>query len=170
VCAQIESLQAISKRLDEDIDFLVWELRPTALDDLGFEAALSKYVANWSKHFGVCAELHAMGVENGRLTTEMETVLYRIAQEALNNVAKHARATKVDLIVERRLDQISLMVEDNGVGFEEKRTFVADDRRMGLIGMRERAALVGGTLAVESNPGHGSTIVARIPAHGKRTE
>jgi signal transduction histidine kinase len=163
LCAQIESLQAISKRLDEDIDFLVWELRPTALDDLGLESALSKYAANWSKHFGVCAELHAMGIKSGRLTTEMETVLYRIAQEALNNVAKHARATKVDLILKSRSDQISLIVEDNGIGFDEKRKFGVDDRRMGLIGMRERAALVGGTLAVESNPGHGSTIVVRIP-------
>jgi signal transduction histidine kinase len=166
LCAQIESLQTISKQLDEDIDFLVWELRPTALDDLGLVAALSKYVANWSKHFGVCAELHATGMETGRLTMEMETVLYRIVQEALNNVSKHAHAAKVDILLERRFDQISLIVEDDGVGFDEKRTFGLDDRRMGLIGMRERAALAGGTLAVESNPGHGSTVVARIPVQG----
>jgi len=163
LCAQIESLQTISKQLDEDIDFLVWELRPTALDDLGLKAALSKYVANWSKHFGVCAELHAMGMERCRLTGETETVLYRIAQEALNNVAKHAQAAKVDLILECRSDQISLIVEDDGVGFDETRIFDAHDRRMGLIGMRERAALVGGKLAVESNPGNGSTIAVRIP-------
>jgi signal transduction histidine kinase len=167
LCAQIESVQAISKQLDEDIDFLVWELRPAALEDLGLETALSKYVANWSKHFGVRAELQAMGIVSGRLTTEMETVLYRIAQEALNNVAKHARASKVDLILECRSDQISLIVEDNGVGFDEMRMFGVDDRRIGLIGMRERAALAGGTLAIESNPGHGSTIVARIPAQAR---
>jgi signal transduction histidine kinase len=69
----------------------------------------------------------------------------------------------VDLILESRLEQVSLIVEDNGVGFDEKCIFDVDDRRIGLIGMRERAMLVGGTLAVESNLGHGSTVVVRIP-------
>jgi signal transduction histidine kinase len=162
---QIESLQTIAKQLDEDVDFLVWELRPAALDDLGLVAALSQYVRNWSKHFGVSAELHASGIEKDRLTIEMETALYRIAQEALNNVAKHARAQKVDILLECHSGQISLIVEDNGVGFEGERMLGAGDRGMGLIGMRERAALAGGTLVVESNPGSGSTIAVRIPAH-----
>jgi len=165
LCSQIESLQTIAKQLDEDADSLIWELRPIALDDLGLVAALSKYVENWSKHFGVCADVHAIGIEKGRLTMEMETVLYRIAQEALNNVAKHAAAGKVDILLECHPDQISLIVEDNGVGFDDEQIYGAADQRMGLIGMRERAALVGGTFAVESTPGNGSTVVVRIPAH-----
>lgn len=162
---QIESLQTIAKQIDEDVDFLVWELRPTALDDLGLGAALSQYVRNWSKHFGVSAELHTSGIEKDRLPIEIEMVLYRIAQEALNNVAKHARAQQVDILLECRSGQVSLIVEDNGVGFEEEQTLGASDQRMGLIGMRERVTLAGGTLVVESNPGSGTTIAARIPAH-----
>jgi signal transduction histidine kinase len=100
LCGQIESLQTIARQLDDDVDFLVWELRPAALDDLGLVAALSKYVENWSKHFGVRGELDAIGIEKDRLTVEMETVLYRIAQEALNNVAKHAGAKKVDILLD----------------------------------------------------------------------
>jgi signal transduction histidine kinase len=160
---QIESLQAIGKQLDADIDFLVWELHPTALDDLGLIAALSKYVQNWSKHFDVHAELHTNGIEKDSLTIEIETVLYRIAQEALNNVAKHAKAGNVDVLLESLSGQISLIVEDDGVGFEEAQTSSGVDQRLGLVGMRERAALVGGTFAIESHPGSGSTVGVRIP-------
>jgi signal transduction histidine kinase len=165
LCNQVEALQAIAKQLDADVDFLVWELRPTALDGVGLEAALSQYVRNWSKHFGIDAEMHAVGMEKDGVTIEMETVLYRIAQEALNNVAKHAKASKVDILLESRSGQVSLIVEDNGIGFEEHR---AGDRGMGLIGMRERASLVGGTLAVESHPGSASTLVVRIPTQNIR--
>ena len=120
LCEQIESLQSICRQLDKDVDFLVWELRPTALDDLGLMAALSKYVRSWSQHFGVHAELHTVGMERDRLTDEIETVLYRIAQEALNNVAKHARAGNVDIVLECLSGQVSLIVEDDGAGFDMK--------------------------------------------------
>lgn len=164
LCEQIESLQSICRQLDKDIDFLVWELRPTALDDLGLMAALSKYVHSWSEHFGVEAEVHAVGKRNNQLTSEIETVLYRIAQEALNNIAKHAKAGSVDILLEYRPGQISMIIEDDGTGFDEKRRSDAVDRGLGLVGMRERAALVGGTFAIESHSGSGSTVVVRIPA------
>lgn len=160
---QIEQLQAIAKQLDGDVDFLVWELRPTALDDLGLLAALTNYVKGWSKHFIISAELHTSGMEKDRLTSEIETVLYRIMQEALTNIAKHAGAENVDILLERRNNHISLIVEDDGVGFEAEQAFGADDKGLGLIGMRERAALVGGTLEIESSMGNGATVVVRIP-------
>ena len=163
LCDRIEALQRIARQLDEDVDHMVWEMRPTALDDLGLEAALSSYVENWSKHFGVPVQLHASGMDENRLTPEIETALYRIAQEALNNVAKHAHADHVAIVLERRGAQVSLIIEDDGLGFDWQGPSVANDKGLGLIGMRERAALVGGTIEIESQPGDGATIVVRIP-------
>ncbi len=163
LCDQLEALQTIARQLDEDVDHMVWEMRPTALDDLGLRAALSSYVENWSKHFSVPVQLHASGMDEDRLTPEIETALYRIAQEALNNVAKHAQAAHVAIVLERRAGQVSLIMEDDGVGFDWQRQLVADDNGLGLIGMRERAALVGGTIEIESQPDDGTTIVVRIP-------
>lgn len=164
LCEQIESLQSLCRQLDKDIDFLVWELRPTALDDLDLMNALSKYVRSWSEHFGVDAELHAVGKRNNHLTSEIETVLYRTAQEALNNIAKYARAGSVDILLEYRPGQISMIIEDDGTGFDERRRSGAVDKGLGLVGMRQRVALVGGTFAIESHSGSGSTVVVRIPA------
>ena len=86
----------MAQQLDRDVDHLVWELRPTALDDLGLRAALANYMQDWSKRVGIAAELHTSGLLDDRLPSETETTLYRIAQEALTNVAKHARATNVE--------------------------------------------------------------------------
>lgn len=162
ICQQVETLQAIAMQLDADVDHLVWEMRPTALDDLGLESALSSYVQNWSQHLGVPVQLHAKGMEKDRLTPEVETALYRIAQEALNNVAKHAQAAHVAVMLERRAEHVSLIIEDDGVGFDAEHIFGAEDKGLGLIGMRERATLVGGTTEIESQPGDGTTVVVRI--------
>lgn len=162
LCEQLEALQAIATQLDADVDYLVWEMRPTALDDLGLQAALSSYIQNWSKHFGVPVQLHASGMNKERLTPEIETALYRIAQEALNNIAKHAQATHVAIVLERRADQVSLIIEDDGAGFDLQQVFGTADKGVGLIGMRERAALVGGTIEIESQPNLGTTVVVRI--------
>ena len=91
---------------------------PTALDDLGLRAALANYVQDWSKRVSISAELHTSGLLDDRLASETETTLYRIAQEALTNVAKHARAENVEVILERRADHVMLIVEDDGVGFD----------------------------------------------------
>jgi signal transduction histidine kinase len=96
------------------------------------------------------------------LTSEVETTLYRIAQEALNNIAKHACAAHVGIILERRSDQVWLIVEDDGVGFDMAK-MDGDLGGFGLLGMQERAALVGATLQIESAPGEGTTIYVRMP-------
>src|SRR5581483_3078774 len=88
----IEQMQATVQAIDKDLDFLAWELRPTVLDDLGLAAALAKFVQEWGKHFNTRAEFHAASMNEHRLSFDIETMLYRIAQEALNNVAKHAQA------------------------------------------------------------------------------
>jgi two-component system sensor histidine kinase UhpB len=106
----------------------------------------------------------ARGMEKDRLTWEIETTLYRIVQEALNNVAKHAQARKVDILIERRAGSVSLIIDDNGVGFDTQQVPGASNSGFGLTGIRERAALVGGTVLIESHAGDGVTVFVRIPA------
>lgn len=161
---QLASLEAIVKQLDSHINMIAWQLRPASLDDFGLGAALSSYVERWSAYVGVRTEVHVEEIAASLLTNEHETALYRIVQEALNNVAKHASARNVVILLQSRSDQVWLIVEDDGVGFEPDRALGARDKRLGVVGMRERASLFGGTLDVESNLGHGTTVVARIPA------
>jgi PAS domain S-box-containing protein len=159
---QVEALDEVAKQIDRDVDQLVWELRPTALDDLGLRAAVANYVQEWSRRVHVAAALHTSGLLDQRLPSEVETTLYRIAQEALTNVAKHARATKVEILLERRSDHVLLIVEDDGVGFEP--TEASEGQHgFGLLGMHERAALVGATLEIEST-GQGTTVLVRMAA------
>jgi PAS domain S-box-containing protein len=162
LAAQVVALETIARRLDHDVDQLVWELRPTALDDLGLRAALANYVQDWSQRANIPADLHTTGLLEDRLSTEVETTLYRIAQEALNNIAKYSRARHVELILERRADCVLLIVEDDGIGFDVAER--ANGGGFGLIGMQERATLIGATLEIESAPDQGTTILVRIAA------
>jgi signal transduction histidine kinase len=164
LCAQVEAVQKLAERVDSEVDFLAWELRPTALDDLGLTAALANFVQEWSKHYQIPAEVHVEGFGSGalRLPPQAETCLYRITQEALNNIAKYAQAARVAVLLERRDSQAVLVVEDDGVGFDPEES-MAGARGLGLVGMRERAALIGGSLEIESASGQGTTIYARVP-------
>ncbi len=161
--APLDALETVAQQLDRDVDHLVWELRPTALDDLGLRAALANYVHDWSERARISAELHTSGLLDDRLAPDAETTLYRIAQEALTNVAKHARATHVEVILERRADHVLLIIEDDGVGFDPDERG-AMRQGFGLLGMQERASLVGATLQIESAPGKGTTILVRMAA------
>jgi signal transduction histidine kinase len=158
---QLEPLERIARQLGADLDQLVSRLRPPALDDLGLMAALDQYVRHWSEEFGVHAELHAKGVDAGGLSSDTETALYRIVQEALNNVAKHSQAKTVAILLNQGADRVSLIIEDDGVGFTVDQRFQA--HRFGVTGMRERTALLTGTFDIESSPGHGTTVAVRIP-------
>jgi len=158
----VRTIAKIAQQIDRDVDHLVWELRPTALDDLGLRAALANYVQDWSARVNVAAELHTTGLLDDRLSPDVETTLYRIAQEALTNVAKHARAKHVEIILERRADHVVLMVEDDGIGFDQGSAPGSAGQGFGLLGMQERAALVGATLEIESAKGRGTTILARM--------
>jgi PAS domain S-box-containing protein len=158
---QVGALATIAQQLDRDVDHLVWELRPTALDDLGLRAALTNYVQDWSKRVSIPAQLHTSGLLNDRLPSDAETTLFRIAQEALTNVAKHSCATKVEVILERRADAVLLIIEDDGVGFDPGEVGSAG-QGFGLLGMHERAALVGATLQIESAAGEGTTVLLRM--------
>jgi signal transduction histidine kinase len=148
-----------------NIHRLAWELRPSALDDLGLELALRRYTTEWSESTGVPIDFHSHGVDGRRLPPECETTLYRITQEALTNVARHAKARRVSVLLERRTDLASLIVEDDGKGFDAEAALAAATTQgsLGLLGMQERAKLAGGTLEFESTPGAGATVFVRLP-------
>jgi PAS domain S-box-containing protein len=159
---QFEMLEELAAQLDRDVAFRVWELRPPEVDALGLQAALTHYVHSWSKHFGIVAHMHVTWSGDDSLPPELETTLYRLAQEALNNVAKHARADRVDIVLERGAESLSLIIEDNGAGFDPS-GHTALGHGFGLISMRERAALVSADLQIESTAGEGTTVIFRAP-------
>lgn len=160
----IGQLENLTEGLMRDIHRLAWELRPSALDDLGLELALRRYATEWSDTTGVRLDFHSAGLEGERLPLEFETALYRVAQEALTNVLRHAKATRVSLLLERRAGIVSLIIEDDGRGFKSRAVLhnPAAQRKLGLLGMEERIRLAGGSLTVESTPGAGTTVFARL--------
>jgi len=159
--------QRLAEELDHSIDFLAWELRPAPLDGLGWRAALKTLVVEWSARFDIAAEYVESGldtlVDTGGLGRESESNIYRVVQEALHNVHKHARATHVGVRVERRQEQLLLTIQDNGCGFDPDPPSRHTTKQVGLIGMRERAALIGGDFRIESSTEHGTTAVLRVP-------
>ena len=165
LAAEMEQIQNYASRIDMDINYLAWELRPTELDQLGLENALGSFVREWSKTYGIDAEFHASRNYNGRLDPDLETNLYRVVQEGLNNILKHAQASSVSVLIEHRPREIVLIIEDNGVGFDPTTGPRGSGRGggLGLVGMRERAALLGGTLEIETRPGEGTTVFVRVP-------
>lgn len=166
---QVGEIQNLARLIDWDVDFLAWQMRPTTLDDLGIVAALDQFVQQWSKHFNIEAEFHANRLGTVNLTSEAETHFYRIAQEALNNIFKHARASRVNISLEPRANDTVLIIEDNGIGFEpENKIFKKKGTKgKGLYGMRERAALIGGTLEIESARGKGTTVYVTVPVSSR---
>jgi signal transduction histidine kinase len=126
-------------------------------------AALRRFVAEWSRTFNIAAEFHSGGLDDRRFSPLVETNIYRIVQEALNNVQKHAGATVVSVVLERRGDEVVLIVDDDGLGFDVAADGEAHPRGIGLLGMEERAALAGGTLEVRSAPREGTTVYLRMP-------
>ncbi len=136
----------------QDVRRLAVELRPSALDDFGLVPALERLTATFGEQTGIHIDFAPM-LGDQRLAPDVETALYRIVQESLTNVVKHARAQRVSLVVQRRPRGVSVVIEDDGAGFDPSGL---DDHGLGLVGMRERLALVGGRLAIESGRGHGT--------------
>jgi signal transduction histidine kinase len=143
-------------------------LHPAMLDDLGLPAAVDWYVRGFSKRCGIAAELLYEAMDE-RLSPEIEATAYRIIQEALTNVAKHAHATSCRVYIQRLQTTVLVTVEDNGRGFDLESETAADDRGLGLIAMGERVAHVSGTLRLESTPGKGTRVTAELPARPRTT-
>lgn len=158
----VERLQAIADGIAKDVHRLALELRPTALDDLGLQDALMHFAQSVGQRAQLDVDVHC--APDCRLSPTAETVIYRIAQEALMNIVKHARARRVGLVLERLQEVVQLIIEDDGVGFDADRllTFGPLSRRLGITGMVERAALIDGELQIESKPGRGTTLYLRV--------
>jgi PAS domain S-box-containing protein len=165
-------LHNLTDQLARQMHNLATDLRPTVLDDLGLDTALSNYVEEWSERSKIAADFHSSGLIRQRLPPHLETAVYRIALEALTNVLKHAQAQNVSIIVDHRENRVLAIVEDNGCGFDADAMMdtTAWERRLGLLGMQERVALVGGTLNIESTPGTGTTVYVHIPTSGQEKE
>jgi two-component system CheB/CheR fusion protein len=159
----------LTQLIDADVGFLSWELRPAVLDHLGLGVALPRYAREWSEHYGVEVAYRGDSFVSCALSHDTEVAFYRIAQEALTNIAKHAHASRVDVILEARDQSVVLIIEDDGVGFDPADPTVID-RGVGLFGMRERAGLNGADFQVESKPGLGTTIFVRYSNPGPSRE
>ena len=159
-----------SKTLDAVHD-LALELRPSALDDLGLVAALERHAREYARRHGCEVDFQATGIEGVRLPPQTELAVYRIVQEALTNTAKYAEASAVSITLERRGSMIVAIAEDNGKGFDVKELLESrsTEGKLGLFGMQERAALIGGRLTVESEPGAGTTVYVEAPLELERT-
>jgi signal transduction histidine kinase len=155
---ELAEVGRLTNALAREVHGLAVRLRPTVLDDVGLEAALAQLGRDWSVRSNVPVKVRAVGV--GRLPAEVETTVYRVVQEALTNVAKHAGATLASVVVTRTEKGVSVVVEDDGTGFDPDHT---PKGRLGLLGMRERAELAGGVFEIESSPGAGVTVVMQIP-------
>jgi len=162
--ADLRSLTAETLDLMRD---MALELRPSTLDDLGLVAALRRYVADYGRKHALDADFHAGSLEGTRLRPQTETALYRIAQEALTNVVRHANAGSVSVLLDRQDGHAILVVEDDGRGFdvERVRRSGAPAQKLGLLGMEERAALIGGVLTIESQPGR-TAVFVKVPMDG----
>ena len=143
----------------QDVRSLAVELRPTALDDFGLVPALERLAETFSERSGITTVVEP-NLGSGRLPPDAETTLYRLVQEALTNVVKHSAATHVSIVLTRRDGGVNALVEDDGSGFDPASV---DNGSLGLVGMRERVALLGGTLRVESSPDRGTTLAAYVP-------
>jgi two-component system sensor histidine kinase UhpB len=158
------SLEQLTSEALESVRRLALELRPPALDDLGLLAALGDLAQRYTDLLGIPVDYEARG-DRGRLNPDIELVLYRVAQEALTNVAKHANATAAWVDLDRTATDVTLSIRDDGIGFDEGNVIESDDLGLGLgiFGMEERVALVGGRFDIWSEPGKGTEVFAYIP-------
>ncbi len=158
--ALVASLQELVARLDRGMHRLARDLRPAELDDLGLVSAVDAYVEEWSRLTGIAADFSSRNCEE-RLPAHVESALYRIVQEAMTNVARHAEAARASVVIESRHDRVVVVVEDDGRGFDASVAPGRDNLAgLGLVGIHERAALLGGTATIESGPGGTSVFVA----------
>jgi signal transduction histidine kinase len=166
---KISSTQRLVEKSVDIVHRFARELRPTVLDDLGLIPALHSFMKSFTTRTGVRTSLTAFAAVE-QLDAAKRTVLFRVAQEALTNVARHARATRVEVSIQNLRDGVCMRITDDGKSFSVERALkTKGNGRLGLLGMRERLEMVGGKFVVESSPGNGTTIKARIPPGNART-
>jgi signal transduction histidine kinase len=168
--AKLTEVRSIAQRLREvaahtvdDVGRLARGLHPAVLDDKGLVAAARRHVSDFAKAFGVVVDLRVRRAVPRRMAPLAQSTLYRILQEALTNVARHAQARAVGVVLKQENGVLELVIRDDGVGFDPAAA-LSEASGLGLHGMQERVALLGGSVEIESRRGHGTVIHARIPA------
>jgi two-component system sensor histidine kinase NreB len=148
----------------EAVHNMAVELRPVLLDDLGLAAAAQRYIESYERQYGMKVELDFANPNRERFMPEIEITLYRILQEALTNIVKHAKASRVQVTLRRQRGKLVLSVSDNGVGFcAGEFQYGKGETGLGIYGMKERVALLNGQFDIKSRPGRGTTITVEIP-------
>ncbi len=167
---RVRQLRRQLEKLGQTLHHVAWELRPASIDELGLASAIANYVSEWSTQYRIEADFHCGDRKLDALTDEVRTAIYRVVQEGLTNIAKHARgATAVSVVIERLEALVRVIIEDDGCGFDTASLQDAPRHRgLGLAGMRERLSLIGGALEIESSIGGGTTIFASIPITSER--
>jgi signal transduction histidine kinase len=162
---RLAQLKRLAGEIGRELSRIAWELRPRALDDLGLRVAVTQYLEEWAERSRLHIDLE-VNLGDSRLPQAVETAAFRVLQEAITNVVKHSGADRVGVILEATEKELRLIVEDNGRGFDAAGSSADLDLgigHLGLLGVRERLALAGGSLEVESSPQGGTTVYARIP-------
>jgi signal transduction histidine kinase len=162
---RLHQLKVLAADLGRELNRMAWELRPMALDDLGLQRAVTQYLEEWADRSRLHIDLE-IDLGDRRLSQPVETALFRVLQEAITNVAKHACADRVSVILGATGREARLIVEDDGKGFDVVVGVEGHElsiQHLGLLGVRERLAVVGGSLEVESSTGGGTTVYVRIP-------
>ncbi len=161
---QMEGIKSLLSATSKDVHRLIYDLRPSLLDDLGLSAAIRSYAHNSLDAAGVEVHVEEAGQEK-RLPPEVEIALFRIVQEAIANITRHARAESAYISLEFKEKSIAVEIEDDGVGFDHSHGFTpgAGGKGVGLLGMQERAELLGGTLVIDTRPGGGTRVSVEVP-------
>ena len=162
---QVNQLRHITVQILDNLRRLARGLHPSILDDLGLVVALTRYTTDYAQSRGITVNVHTEGLDSSRLPSSVETALYRIMQEALTNIVRHAAAKNVRIALTRQPLGVQMIVEDDGCGFDVETTLRTSTTsgHLGLFGMCERAMLLGGSVTIESTRGQGTTIFVQIP-------
>jgi len=161
VRTRIEDIRKVVNNTLDEVHILAWQLRPSVLDDLGLVAALGRYIEDYQNRYQIQVDFVTRGLDE-RLAIALETSLYRMVQEGLTNIARHAQAKNASVLLEQRQNGIRVIIEDNGIGFEpDKQAY--SQKSLGLQGIRERIQLFGGKLTIESQSGQGTSLFIEIP-------
>jgi signal transduction histidine kinase len=160
----LKDLQAQLNRGVPGVHRFVQDLRPSLLDDLGLIPALRSLMKDMQEYDGIGSKLEVLGDEK-RFAPEFESSLFRIVQEALSNIRRHAQAPEASVVIDFTKDRVRVTISDNGQGFElvGRVDDLPRSGKLGLVGMRERARLLGGTLELKSTPGKGTTLIVEVP-------
>ena len=165
VRSALAEIRTVAEGTLEEVRKVIFDLRPTLLDDLGLIPAVRHYAKTLLETAGMEVHFHAAGFGEQRLPPAVETTVFRVAQEAMTNVARHSHAGVVMVSLVLAEGQVQLLVADDGVGFDPAEVLASPDRRrLGIAGMQERVALLGGTLHITSAPGRGTTVTMVVPA------